>query len=305
MANAPTSRIAAAQDWRAPGRSVALDAASRAPTLSNALPVQRPTRWPATRLAAVEALWGEGFNGPAGSAETLRLAAPLKLNADTNLLLLGGGLGGPACVIAGDSRTWITNFEADAELADLARERIGASPSGGRVAVRAWNPHDPDFGVRSSDHALLLEALGGADPVPALNSLAACLRPRGQIIMTEMVLDQAAPTTADREFAAWCRLENRQSCLPRGEAITAALTRMRFDVRVVEDVSAAHVSAALAGWRNAVKAMGDGPAPSPIAANAVVTEAELWLLRIRLMRRFGFRLLRWHAIGMARNGASS
>jgi hypothetical protein len=37
----------------------------------------------------------------------------------------------------------------------------------------------------------------------------------------------------------------------------------------------------------------------------VVTEAELWLLRIRVMRRFGFRLLRWHAVGKPkREGAA-
>jgi hypothetical protein len=37
--------------------------------------------------------------------------------------------------------------------------------------------------------------------------------------------------------------------------------------------------------------------PSTASASMVVTEAELWLLRIRVMRRFGFRLLRWHAVG--------
>jgi hypothetical protein len=253
-------------------------------------------------MAAVETLWGEGFNGPAGAAETRQLALPLKLNAETKLLLLGGGPGGPACTIAGACGTWITNFEADPELAGLARARVGTHECSDRIVVQVWNPQHPDFGIRASDHALLVEALAGADPKLTLDSLTASLRPRNQIIMTEMVMDQA-PAVSDREFAAWCRLENRRSCLPRGEEITAALTRLRYDVRVVEDISAAHVSAALAGWRNAVTRMGEGPAPSPAAASVVVTEAELWLLRIRLMRRLGFRLLRWHAVGMGRGGA--
>jgi hypothetical protein len=87
--------------------------------------------------------------------------------------------------------------------------------------------------------------------------------------------------------------------MPRVNAITAELTRRRFDVRVVEDVSDRHVSATLAGWRAAVKTLAAGPRPEPATAGIFVTEAELWLLRVRLMRRFGFRLLRWHAIGMA------
>jgi hypothetical protein len=256
----------------------------------------RPPRWPPARLAAVSALWGDGFNGPGGPAETLNLAAPLALNMDDKLLLLGGGIGGPACTIADHSGAWIANFEADGEVAALARERACSHSSGHRIVVESWNPQVPDFGIRCSSHAMLLEALRGGDPVRTLESLARALRPRSRIVMTEMVADRQAPPT-DREFAAWCRLENRQCALPRGETITAALTRLRYDVQVVEDISAAHVSAALAGWRGAAKAMAEGAAPSAASASVIVTEAELWLLRIRLMRRFGFRLLRWHAIG--------
>ena len=293
MANAPRSRIGASQDWRGATRPFMPPPEAAA--------ANRPKRWPPTRLAAIETLWGEGFNGPTGPTETLRLATKLKLKTDTKLLMLGGGPGGPACAVAGETGTWITSFEADAELAALSRERVAAHRCAARIVVQAWNPQHPDFGMRASDHALLQEALAGADPLPALESLASALRPRSQIVMTEMVMDQPAPAS-DREFAAWCRLENRQTNLPRGEAITAALTRLRYDVREVEDISTSHVSAALAGWRNAITTMEKGPAPSPAEASAVVTEAELWLLRIRVMRRFGFRLLRWHAIGTARNG---
>ena len=84
--------------------------------------------------------------------------------------------------------------------------------------------------------------------------------------------------------------------MPRVNAVTAELTRHHFDVRVVEDVSDRHVSATLAGWRAAVKGMARGPKPATAVAAAFVNEAELWLLRIRLMRRFGFRLVRWHAV---------
>jgi hypothetical protein len=256
----------------------------------------RPARWAPARIAAVEALWGRGFHSPDGVAGTLRLATPLHLGPNDKLLLLGGGLGGPSCAIAADCGAWIDHFEADDELALLARGHIAARASGERIVVQGWNPDFPDFGIRSSDHAMLLEALRNADPVRTLESLAASLRPRSRIVMTELVTDRPAPGT-DHEFTAWCRLENRHPALPRGEAITAALTRLRYDVRVVEDISNAHVSAVLAGWRNAVTAMDDAPAPAPASASVVVTEAELWLLRIRVMRRFGFRLLRWHATG--------
>jgi hypothetical protein len=307
MATGPHSRIAAVKDWvgvSAPfilrGDGARQEAGRGAPAWAGG----RAQRWPAARLAAVETLWGEGFNAPGGAEEVLRLAAPFALTQGDKLLLVGGGLGGPACAIAASSAAWVANYESDAELAALARARTAAHACGERIVIESWNRHYPDFGVRASDHALALEALRGADPALTLDSLASSLRPGSQIVMTEMVADTQAPG-GDREFAAWCRLEDRLPALPSGGAITAALVRLHYDVRVVEDISSAHVSAALAGWRDAVKALGDGPCPAPSAAGVVVTEAELWLLRIRVMRRFGFRLLRWHAVGAARNGAAT
>ena len=257
----------------------------------------RPCRWPPARLAAVTALWGDGFNAPGGAAQVLALASPLGLGASDTLLLLGGGLGGPAGAIATECGAWVSSFEADAEQAALAHLHAATHEGGARIDVGSWTPQQPDFGVGVSDHALSLEALRGSDPVATLDCMAASLRPHSRIVMTEMVADGDVPD-GDREFSAWCRLENRLPDLPRGDAITAALTRLHFDVRVVEDVSGAHIGAALAGWRQAVQAMALGPCPSPAEAAGVVTEAELWLLRIRVMRRFGLRLLRWHAVSL-------
>ena len=227
----------------------------------------------------------------------LGLVSTLALNQDNKLLLLGGGLGGPACAIAESSGAWVVSFETDGALAAEARARLARHSCGPRVSVGSWDPAAPAFGGLVLDHALSLEALRGADPGPALDMLAASLRPNGQIVMTELVSDREIPDT-DREFAAWCRLENRLPDLPSGQAITAALTRLHYDVRVVEDVSTAHVEQALAGWRHAMQAISRGACPAVGSAAMVMMEAELWLLRIRMMRRFGLRLVRWHAVAM-------
>lgn len=258
----------------------------------------RATRWPPARVAAVAALWGPGYISPGGPEETVRLAKPLGLTGSATLLLLGGGLGGPAEAICGTFGAWVESFESDPELTALAEQRRGSSPTGRRIRTGTWDRDRPRFKERSAHHALALEALRGAPPEPVLVNLAAALHPQGQVVLTELVADKPAPAE-DREFAAWCRLENRAPALPRVDALTAALTRLRFDVRIIEDVSDRHVSATLAGWRNAVKDMAGGPKPDAAAAGVFVTEAELWLLRIRLMRRHGFRLLRWHAVGTA------
>jgi hypothetical protein len=258
-----------------------------------------PSHWPVRRIAAVESLWGEGFTLPGGGPETLRLVKPLALSSSMTLLLLGGGLGGPAQTISDTFGAWIASFEADPELRAIATHRAarsdGAKP---RITVAAWDRAQPGFRPRSARHALLLEALRGTPPAPLLESLSAALMPESQIVVTELV-SETPPSDHDREFAAWCRLENRLPALPRTSDVTLALQRLRYDVRVTEDMSDRHITQTLAGWRDAVHTMSLSARPAAHTAAAFVTEAELWLLRIRLMRRLGVRLMRWHAIRAA------
>ena len=85
--------------------------------------------------------------------------------------------------------------------------------------------------------------------------------------------------------------------MPSELAITEALGRLGFDVRIVEDVSRREMLNAMQGWRVAVQAMA-GARPTLRQVAVVVREAELWLARFRLMRAGRLRLVRWqHAIG--------
>lgn len=256
------------------------------------------TRWPVARIAAVEALWGVGFVMPGGGPETVRLAKPLGLSPSVTLLLLGGGTGGPAHAISDGFGAWVASFEADPDLRDIAARRRPALDPRNRITIEGWDRADPQFRKRSANFALALEALRGNPPQKLLESLAMALRPHGQVVLTELVCD-APPGNRDREFNAWCRLENRLPELPSSSDVTGALKNLNFDVRVVEDMSDRHIAQTLGGWREAVRTMAAGPRPAASTAAAFVTEAELWLLRIRLMRRLGVRLMRWHAIGTA------
>ncbi len=232
---------------------------------------------------------------PGGAPETMRLAKPLGLSSSVTLLLLGAGLGGPAHAISNGFGAWVASFEADPDLCAIASARRAALDPRNRITIAAWDRAKPVFRSRSANFALSLEALRGFKPAPLLESLAVALRPPAQIVLTELV-SEAVPSDRDREFAAWCRLENRLPELPSSQDMTGTLQRLKFDVRVVEDLSDRHITQTLGGWREAVRALAAGPRPAAPTAAAFVTEAELWLLRIRLMRRLGVRLMRWHAI---------
>jgi hypothetical protein len=266
------------------------------PSEASATVPRASTRWPDERVMAVESLWGDGYVAPGGATETLRLSKPLGLTGNSTLILLGGGLGGPALTITQKFKAWVNSFETDPVLVAAAAARRPAGDRGGRVTIGEWERETPTFKARSANHALSLEAMRGAPPLPIIKSLVAALRPQAQIVLTELVAEQPAPQS-DREFGAWCRLEDRLPSLPRLSEISTALEGQKFDVRVVEDMSERHVSQTLEGWRAAVKVMEAGPRPAPAAAAAFVKEAELWLLRLRLMRRLDLKLIRWHALG--------
>ncbi len=251
-------------------------------------------RWPPLRIEAVESLWGAGYMGPGGPEETLRLSKPLGLSDRSILLLLGGGLGGPALTVSHSYQAWVKSYEADPSLAALAEERRPVLDLHQMITTQVWRRDRPAFGKGSAHHALSLEALRGVAPQPVIRSLAGALQPNGHIVLTELVAEKQPPAS-DREFGAWCRLENRLPTLPRADEISLAFAGEHFEVRVMEDISERHVSQTISGWRAAVKAMAVSARPAASAAAAFVNEAELWLLRIRLMRRLDLKLVRWHA----------
>ncbi len=266
---------------------------------AEALPAPAAARWPRTRVAAVEALWGEGYAAPGGAPETLRLVKPLALSSSVTVLLLGGGLGGPAQTISSNFGAWVASFEADGEQRAVAASRCAAPDHGTpHISVAGWDRAAPAFRPRSGNHAFLMEALRGARPAPVLESIAGALSANSHIVLTELVAE-TPPSPQDREFAAWCRLDNRLPELPKAQEVTDALQALGYQVRVAEDMSDRHVTQTLSGWREAVRAMAAGPRPAAHTASAFVTEAELWLLRIRLMRRLEVKLMRWHAIRSA------
>lgn len=127
-----------------------------------------------------------------------------------------------------------------------------------------------------------------------MNSLAGALRPGGQIVITEL----AAPIPldpADYTVRRWAALEHRDPVnLLAPVAVTRMLGRVGMDVRIAEDMSQRHLEHAMLGWRVMLRDLGRKPTRQE--AVPMVAEAELWLLRRRLMRDGRLRMMRWHAI---------
>lgn len=116
-----------------------------------------------------------------------------------------------------------------------------------------------------------------------------------QFLLVEVVTDEPLDPD-DPVVAAWQRLEGRTCAPPTETAVTRMLGHLGFDVRVSEDISVRHTAQTLHGWRCAVEAL-KNDRPDARRAAPLVAEAELWMLRLRLIRTGRLRLMRWISLG--------
>jgi SAM-dependent methyltransferase len=251
------------------------------------------TDWPASRLALVHQLWGAGFIFPGGEMETLRLTRPLGVSNAASLLIVGVGSGGPAITVNRDLGPWVTGMDADPSLLAAARGMVSRAQAK-KVSIKSWDPNNPVFVVRSHHHCLALEPFHGARAEPILDGLARALRPGGQIVITELAAAKPLDPN-DHTVRRWGELERRDpaNVLP-AVSVTRMLGRVGLDVRIAEDMSQRHLEHAMLGWRVMLREL--GRKPSRQEAVQMVEEAELWLLRRRLIKEGRLKMMRWHAI---------
>lgn len=250
--------------------------------------------WPPTRLALVHKLWGAGFIFPGGDEETQRLTRPLGISNAASLLLVGVGSGGPAVSVTRNLGAWVTGMECDPSLLAAAKVTVTKAQLAKKITIKPWDPENPEFVAKSHHHCLALEPFHGKQPEPILNGLAGALRAGGQMVITEL----AAPAPldiSDPTVRRWAALEKRDPThLLSPVGVSRMLGRVGLDVRIAEDMSQRHLEAAMTGWRFMLRDL--GRKPSRQEAVPMVAEAELWLLRRRLMRDGRLRMMRWHAI---------
>jgi SAM-dependent methyltransferase len=252
------------------------------------------TDWPAARLALVHRLWGSGFIFPGGEMETLRFTRPLGVSNAASLLIVGVGSGGPAIAVARDLGAWVTGMDADPSLLAAARRSVARAQQAKKVSINAWNPADPAFVPKSHHHCLALEPLHGVCAEPIIHGLTRALRSGGQMVITELAAPAPLDPT-DHTVRRWAELERRDPANVLAPiAVTRMLGRVGLDVRIAEDMSERHLDHAMLGWRVMLRELKGRPTRQE--ALQMVREAELWLLRRRLIRDGRLRMMRWHAI---------
>ncbi|WP_043360301.1 hypothetical protein [Belnapia sp. F-4-1] len=211
----------------------------------------------------------------------------------TTLLLVGRDAGGAAGTIISRRGAWVAAYQHDPFLA--GRMALRLRPFGRRALVLPWEPDQPAFRPRYHHHALALEPLAGGGAFDStIEALAKALKPDAQLVLLEIVRGggSASRPILDR----WLALEGRAVSPPDRGAAEGALQAAGFHIRVAENAAPRQCAAVIENWTRLIRelrAAGAGPLRS--GAAGLIEEAELWLLRHRLLSSGAIGLCRWHA----------
>lgn len=248
--------------------------------------------WTATRIQVAEKIWGHGFATPGGTEHIPTLVKPLGLNPAMSVLDLGAGLGGSTRTMAQQYGAWVTGLEYNPVLAEAGMFRSHKSGLARQAPIQQFDPEKFAWPKRV-DAIFSKEAFYTVRNKEGLiDALEVCLKPRGQLLFTDYVIDKSV--NRGRDFDGWSANEPVEPHPWSVEQYSAALQQRNLDIRIAEDISEAQTAMILLAIQQLVKHL-ETVAMDRETKIAVVEEVELWARRIAAMSS-GLRCYRFYAM---------
>jgi phosphoethanolamine N-methyltransferase len=104
-------------------------------------------------ISFLQMIWGDGFMAPGGVGNVANLVEDLDIR-DKRVLDIGCGLGGPACVLAGEYGAHVVGTDLESYLVDLATKRAKKQDLASRTEFRVVEPGPLAFPDQSFDVVL-------------------------------------------------------------------------------------------------------------------------------------------------------
>ena len=245
-------------------------------------------------LAIRQRLYGRGYVIPGDAAWLLSLVEPLELGASSSVLDLAAGLGGPARAIAQAFHARVTGIERDYDRARQGNAMSSALGAAHLVRIKACDPETLELGSAKFDCALGREAsYAVAEKERFLRVVAQSLRTRGQMVLTDFVLDRSAGERP--ELDAWRSKRAERPSLWTAAQYADCLKSVGYGLRRAEDISALYRRQILAAWIGYLR---DGEIRGQPAAQveAVLAEAEACFRTVAALESGALKYYRFEAI---------
>lgn len=266
----------------APQRSIALDAREDLPP---------DTNWSAARVRICDQVWGEGFTGPGGAEYGLEHIGPFPQAGECKLLDMSAGLGGRIAVIAQNPDIVISGLERDAEFADHAQERAARLAQDNVLPIVHYNPDRLDLHGGKFDAIVAREVFCGvAEKLALLGALRRGVRNGGVLAFTDLVLaefDQNEGPVMEN----WARTEPVRPQPWSMDEYRDRLEALNFDIVNFEDDSDRYRDLVVTAWKRLANGL-ESEGLDRAFVDALITEAELWLHRMRALESGQLRLLK-------------
>jgi SAM-dependent methyltransferase len=259
-----------------------------------------PPAPPIDRFDVRQWLWGPGFVVPGDADHVLGLVKPFGLDPAMSVVDVAARMGGPARAIAESFGIYVTGLERDADLARRGMAMSVASGMAKRAAISVIDPETFELRLGLYDCAFGRQATYAVnDKERFLRVLMQGLKQRGQLLLTELVIDRDAG--GDEELGDWMAQRTIRPSLWTLDQYTDCLNSLGFEIRVAEDMTGLYRSEILRGWQGLLKRVNLRRLPRA-HLRVVVDEAERWMRTVQALETGALKVYRIYALAIRGKG---
>ncbi len=244
--------------------------------------------WDKRRTAIAQYIWGEGYCGPGGPEHVISMSKLLALSPKQSLLEIGSNLGGPARTLAQKFGVWVSGYESSPTLVEMGNQISYMKGLLKKAEIFHYDPNTVEEFDRRFDRALAKESLYQIEnKAHLLTVVERHLKPGALFLITDYVLADESWVATD-EYRDWrdSEAERRRPYLATVEDLVSMLKKVRFNIRVNEDVSEHYVELINESWKGAdqVAAKVAEEEDGEELVRTLLREAEFWSRRVRLLK---------------------
>ena len=244
--------------------------------------------WDKRRTAIAQYIWGEGYCGPGGPEHVISMSKLLALSPKQSLLEIGSNLGGPARTLAQKFGVWVSGYESSATLVEMGNQISYMKGLLKKAEIFHYDPNTIEEFDRRFDRALAKESLYQIEnKAHLLTVVERHLKPGSLFLITDYVLADESWVATD-EYRDWrdSEAERRRPYLATTDDLISMLKKVRFNIRVNEDVSEHYIELINESWKGAdqVAAKVAEEEDGEELVRTLLREAEFWSRRVRLLK---------------------
>lgn len=252
--------------------------------------------WETPPMRIAQLAWGEGCTKPGGTEYLMDLLKPLALDSAKRVLEFGAGLGAGARAIHRTSGAQVAGYEVDAGMAKAGRQLCALARLDKAVNIVRYDPRQFTLDASSCDCVISTETLYEIERKEELLArLELGLKPRGQLIMTDLVLGPEASADNDRLKA----LAPGSATFWPADRYSRYLRERNFDLRASEDITAAYRKLIVDGCKRFTDGGPDYVANAKAYPEALFAFLEVWASRVAAFDSGLLKVMRFSAIKLS------